>query len=90
MLSFLLGPTGIANWLVRNKWKNIVEIRKLGPLPLLLMSSLAVGVLSNYSYPSVPSKLFHEFKRTSQAVARIVGQVKSILYNNPIYRCVMQ
>ncbi|KAK9838633.1 hypothetical protein WJX74_000226 [Apatococcus lobatus] len=40
MLSFLLGPRGIANWLVRNKWKNIVEIRKLTGLPLLLLSSL--------------------------------------------------
>lgn len=43
MLSFLLGPKGIANWLVRNKWKNIVEIRKLTGLPLLLLSSLQVS-----------------------------------------------
>lgn len=43
MLSFLLGPKGFANWLVRNKWKNIVEIRKLTGLPLLLLSALQVS-----------------------------------------------
>jgi hypothetical protein len=47
-LGALIGEGKAFNWLVTNKWNNLVEIRRMHDLPLLLMASERVRVLATF------------------------------------------